>query len=109
MLCCCFFFLTLLTLFYQLPPSLRPLGQLLCVGFLYFGTFLNTVHQVIAKSVTIINSLYCALVVSNLPEEHNIQSGYAINNNIRTSLIINQSFPAVGFMDTKTKGPLLNV
>lgn len=57
---------TQLAFVYQLSPSLGPLGQLLCVGFLDFGTLLDAVHQVIAEPVTIVNPFNCTLVVSNL-------------------------------------------
>lgn len=54
---------------YQLSPSLGPLSQLLCVGFLDFGTLLDAVHQFIAESVTIVNPFHCTLVVSNLKQK----------------------------------------
>lgn len=56
----------LLTFVYQLSPPLGPLSQLLCIGFLDFGTLLDAVHQVIAEPVTIINPFHCTFVVPNL-------------------------------------------
>lgn len=64
------------TFVYQLPPSLGPLRQLLCVGFLDFATLLDAVHQVIAEPVTIVNALHAALVVPDLTSEksHSVKS-----------------------------------
>ena len=54
------------TFIHQLSPSLGPVGQLLAVGLLNFGTLLYTVHQVIAEPVAIINPLHSTLIVSHL-------------------------------------------
>lgn len=56
----------LLTFLDQLSPSLGPLSELLTVGLLDLGTFLKTVHEIIAESMAIVNSLYGTFVVPHL-------------------------------------------
>lgn len=55
-----------LTFLNELPPSLGPRRQLVAVGLLYLGTFLQAAHEVVAEPVAVIESLDSALVVPNL-------------------------------------------
>lgn len=55
-----------LTFLNELPPSLGPRRQLVAVGLLYLGTFLQTAHEVVAEPVAVIESLDSALVVPHL-------------------------------------------
>lgn len=54
------------TSLHELPPPLRPVGELLGIGLLDLGTLLYATHHVIAESMAILDSLYCTLVVPHL-------------------------------------------
>lgn len=55
-----------LTFLNELPPPLGPPSQLVAVGLLYLGTFLQAAHEVVAEPVAVIESLDGALVVPHL-------------------------------------------
>lgn len=55
-----------LTFLNELPPPLGPRSQLVAVGLLYLGTFLQAAHEVVAEPVAVIESLDGALVVPHL-------------------------------------------
>lgn len=56
----------LLTFLDQLSPSLGPLSELLTVGLLDLGTFLEAVHEIVTESMAVVKSLYGAFVVPHL-------------------------------------------
>lgn len=78
-----------ITFLHELLPPFSPFCELLSIDLLYPCPFMNTVHEIIAKSVAIINSFYCPLVISNLPRDKDLisvwklwkQDKYLINRN----------------------------
>lgn len=63
------------TFFYELPPALPPLCELLCVGLFNACPLMKTVHQIITESVAIIYPFHCSLVVTNLGTKETRQIG----------------------------------
>lgn len=59
-------FLYISTLFYELPPTLSPLGQLLGVGLFNTRSLMKTAHQISAEPTAIVHSFHWSFVVADL-------------------------------------------